>query len=805
MISRYALSLLTILLGFTATAPGQAPGVVRGTVFDPQHAAVARARVSLIARDTGSTRVAESDAEGRYQFVSVRPGEYLLSCEASGFARSAAHSVVLNNAASAQLDLNLRLDEPRTAIVVTASGTPQSADEVSKALTVVDRAAIDARDEFSIPDALREVPALRVQQLGGPGGFTTIKTRGLPTEETAILIDGFRLRDAASTQGDGSAFLEDLVVTNVDRIEVLRGAGSSLYGSNATGGAINIVTGETGGPTHGTLLTEGGSLDLVRARATLSGSLDRQKVGYSLGLSHLNVISGLHDDPARTSSAQGRLDYLLSPRVKVFARMYAIDSFSKLKNTAQAGGTVPKTGVIDAIPLSDSELHRYESGAPISQLNFAGATYIPASDNPDDTRAARIYSGAIGANAQLTESMSLTASYQGLATARRFGDGPAGPGFQPKLSTQSFYDGEIHTATARADWRLGRHQLISGGYEFESENYGNRSLTGVAANDSAVDVTERSNAVFAQDQIRLLNDRLQISGSVRAQLFSLRQPVLTPRSSAPYPGQTFDAPPAAKTADASIAYTFRTETKIRSHAGKGYRAPSLYERFGTYYGSFGYSAYGDPRLKPGRSIGFDAGIDQNLWRGRARLSATYFYTQLQEIITFDFSGAISPSTDPYGRYGGYRNAGGGLARGVEVSASVSPIRTMSLRGSYTYTNALQRTPLADGVIHPYVIPNHQFSLVATERLTVRTTVVLDYRSSSNYLMGIYNPSTFATRAYRFPGINQLQLGGSYRVPVGDSRALKFIVKVSNVGNQAYYENGYATPGRTALGGLQFEF
>src|SRR4029077_13955626 len=122
------------------------------------------------------------------------------------------------------------------------SDTPQTVDEVSKAISVVEKQDIDDRDESAIAESLRTVPGLRVQQLGGPGSFTSIMTRGLRNEDTAVLIDGLRFRDAAATQGDASGFLEDLIVTDVSRVEVLRGSGSSLYGSNAIGGATNQLT-----------------------------------------------------------------------------------------------------------------------------------------------------------------------------------------------------------------------------------------------------------------------------------------------------------------------------------------------------------------------------------------------------------------------------------------------------------------------------------------------------------------------------------------------------------------------------------
>ncbi|WP_321473149.1 TonB-dependent receptor [uncultured Paludibaculum sp.] len=801
--------LLTICFFCLAATFGfsQSGSTLSGTVRDPQQAGIPAARVTLTSRDNTTRLTVTSDGQGAYRFDRLLPGEYLLEAHARGFVDSTAQVARIEKDGRATIDLALQVAGLQTQVVVTASGTPQTADELSKALSVVDAQTIDARDEFSITDALRSVPGLRIQRLGGPGAFTTIKTRGLRNEDTAVLVDGFRLRDAAATQGDASALLEDLIVTNVDRVEVLRGAGSSLYGTNAAGGVINVITGEGGGRTRGSLLLEGGALDMFRSRAAVTGSLKHDKLQYSLGAAHLNVMSGVNGDtPARTSSLQGRIDYAFSPKVRLFGRIFAADSFSKLMNSPQGAGAMPASGIVDAVPLPDAELRRYEAGTPIAQLNLGGATFIPSAGNSDYTRAGRVFSGALRLSLHPVESLGLTASYQGLRTRRRFGDGPAGVDYQPAGSTLSFYDGEIHTAGTRMDWRLGRHQSVNAGYEFESENYGNRSLLPSPVDNSAVAVTQRSNTLFVQDQLQFLDGRLQLSGSYRAQIFSLNRPVFTPLSSAPYSGVTFAAPPAAQTGDGSAAYFFRgTGTKLRAHAGKGYRAPSLYERFGTYYGSYGYSAYGDPRLRPDRSIAVDGGVDQALWNNRARLSATYFYTRLQEVIVYDSSGAIKPTVDPYGRYGGYRNTNGGLARGVELSASIAPTRSLNLTTAYTYTNARQRTPLVPGVLRTYVIPDHQFSVAATQRLSSRLTVVFDLLASSDYLAPIYDPITYASRAFRFPGIARAQAGANYRLPLGEFLALRFFAKVDNLFNQTDFESGFRTPGANAQGGIQFEF
>jgi iron complex outermembrane receptor protein len=142
----------------------------------------------------------------------------------------------------------------------------------------------DQRREISIAEALRTVPGLRVQQAGSPGAFTRIQTRGLRDTDTAILIDGLRLRDASTAQGDATSLIEELFVVNPDRIEILRGSGSSLYGSNAIGGVINIVSDQGGEPTHGELQFEGGQLGMYRGRGQLSGGFGDNRLVYSGGL-----------------------------------------------------------------------------------------------------------------------------------------------------------------------------------------------------------------------------------------------------------------------------------------------------------------------------------------------------------------------------------------------------------------------------------------------------------------------------------------------------------------------------------------
>lgn len=791
-----------------AQATASSNTTITGHVKDPQGASLPGATVTLYARERTFRLTTTTDSTGTYRFEKLAPGEYLVEAEAEGFASASARWVVVERGQAATLDMPLELSGVRSTVVVTASGTPQSVDEVSKAVTVVDRQEIDERDESAIAESLRTVPGLRVQQLGGPGSFTSIKTRGLRNEDTAVLIDGLRFRDAGAPQGDASGFLEDLIVTDVSRVEVLRGSGSSLYGSNAIGGVINLVTDEGGGPFHGNLLAEGGGLGMFRGRAQVAGGARNNSIVYSAGFSHLNVTRGVDgQDEVRNSSGQGRVLFRLTPTTTLSGRIYAANSRLQLNNGPQGIGNLPPTGIVEAIALSPEEQRRYEAGVPTSLLNVGAATFIPAANDPDNLRKANFFSGALIFSQRPTETFGYTFSYQGLTTNRTTLNGSLGVGFQPfGGSEQSDFDARVHTLSARFDVRAGRVNFITGGYEFENENFRNLSFQVNPADNSTVDVTQRSHALFVQDQLRFLEERLQLSVAFRTQFFNLQHPRFTPAATAPYRGIAFQSPPTAYTGDGSIAYMFRSSgTKLRAHVGNGYRAPSLFERFGTFFGSFGYSTFGDPRLRPDRSIAVDAGLDQTLYRNRLRASATYFYTRLQEVIIFDFSGAINPATDPFGRFGGYRNTNGGIARGVELSITATPTRTLNVSAGYTYTKSLQRTPQVSGVLRSLVIPDHQFSLMATQRVGRRLLLNFDFAASSDYLAPILDPVTFASRAYRFRGLAKADLGASYTLLLNESRSLRFFGYVDNLFDREYFESGFLTPGRTGRAGAMFVF
>jgi len=800
-------SVLVLLLTLAATAQSN-PARITGSIADSQGGRVAGANVKIYERDNRIQATVVADEQGSFNFPRLAPGEYVLEIGAAGFAP---FTEKIQVAASEDKNLNISLAVSAVAaeVIVTASGTAQSVDEVSKAVTVIGADEIERRDEITIAESLRRTPGLRVRQISGPGSLTTISTRGLRNEDTAILIDGLRFRDAGTTQGDASSFLSDLLVVNTERLEVLRGSGSSLYGSNAIGGVVNILTDQGGGKTRGEFQLEGGNLGLFRGRGKIAGGAFADRFRYSAGIAHLNVTKGVDgDDPARNTSGQGFAQYNFTPSISLSARIFAGDAFSKLNSSpfAAPGFVLPPVGTsVRAVPLNLAEQRRVESlGRALTSTNFTrgDATFIPSLNDPDSKRNGQFFSGALTFAQRLNEDLSYRVSYQRDRTSRVFNDGPLGLRFAPTFTNSTDIDGTIDTIAARGDWQITRSNLFSAGYEFEREVYSsfaqddNPNLA--LRTNNFISIAQRSNTFFVQDQLRFLGDRLQISGAFRVQKFSLSDPEFRGGTSR-LQGLSFSAPPTAYTGDGSVSYFFRsTNTKLRAHVGNGYRAPSLFERFGSSFFSGRFTPFGDPRLSPDRSIAVDGGIDQSFLKNRIRASATYFYTRLQEVIVFGNSADVNPLTDPFGRSGGYFNTGGGLARGGEFSVTATPTRSTEIAVAYTYTNSDQKRPPVAGFVRTLGVSNHLFTVYANQQIGRRIDVTFDLFAASEYAINF-------GRLYIFDGPVKADLGASYTLPLSDTRSVRFYGKVDNIFDRENFEGGFRSLGATFVGGATFRF
>jgi iron complex outermembrane receptor protein len=786
---------------------GQDNSVLTVRVVDALDAPIARARVTVSARTGGPSQTALTADDGVARFGFVAAGDRLIEVEARGFVRPDVTAVQLANGQRHQVSIALALAGFSDVVVVTASSTPQSIDELSKAASVVTRDDMETRGDRTIADALRSLAGVRTQQLGGPGASTSVNFRGMRGEDTAVLIDGVRFRDAGATQGEAGTFVSDLLIANPDRIEVLRGSGSSLYGSHAIGGVLNVITRPGAGPPSGGVRLEAGSLGTWRARAVVGGGVLADRISYSVGVTRLAVADGVDgDDAAENTSAQGELGVRLGDRARLSARFYGANASTTVNEGPSAVGALPPSGVVDADPLSVEELARYEAGVPIDGLDLGSATFIPSANDPDSRRASTFRSTLLLLSHQPSRRVGYRLFLHDVTTSRRFDDGPLGvSGFEPADATQSIFGGRIGTIGARADRQIGLRQLVTAGYEFERERYSSAATATTTTPASTVDVVQQSHTAFLQDQVSVTNG-LQMSGAIRVQHFSLGAPRLTPAGEAPFQGVDFEAPPTAFTADLSTVYAgLGPATRLRAHAGAGYRAPSLFERFGTSFGRRGYSIFGDPRLRPERAVTLDVGVDRDLAGGRARLSATTFGTWLDDVIVFDFSGAIDPATDPFGRSSGYRTTSGASSRGVELQlATVMPADTR-VDVAYTFVDAEPRTAGPVELTRAAAIPRHQASLVVSHQVGRNVHVSFDLLAASAHLGTLSDPVTFAARVFRFGGAQQANLAVLYTKALEGHTQLRLFGRIDNLFGAVRHESGFRTPGRYATAGVGITF
>jgi vitamin B12 transporter len=203
-------------------------------------------------------------------------------------------------------------------VVVTATRVPTPTEEVGSSITVITAKDIEAKGYTTVKDVLKGTPGLDVVSSGGPGQSSSIFLRGTNSYHTLVLIDGVEMNDPTGMQR-GFDFA-NLTVDNIERIEVLRGPQSPLYGANAMGGVINIITKKGEGKPEFYLGSEGGSYKTWREFA--GAGMGSERVNASVAFSH-NSSDGFsaadddlpgndEDDKWENTSASARLGFVLS-------------------------------------------------------------------------------------------------------------------------------------------------------------------------------------------------------------------------------------------------------------------------------------------------------------------------------------------------------------------------------------------------------------------------------------------------------------------------------------------------------------
>ncbi len=196
-------------------------------------------------------------------------------------------------------------------VVVTATRVEEPLEQIGASVTVIPEEVLRASEYRTVEEALRAVPGVEIQRSGSPGKITTIRIRGAAPSQVQVLIDGVRVKSV--TTGDFD--FADLPVDSVERIEVVRGPQSTLYGADAIGGVINIITKRGRGAPSGYVDVEAGNYDTYRERAGLSGAVGPWS--FSLGVSRLDFGGRFPNDEQTLTSVNGRLAYALPNRGEV--------------------------------------------------------------------------------------------------------------------------------------------------------------------------------------------------------------------------------------------------------------------------------------------------------------------------------------------------------------------------------------------------------------------------------------------------------------------------------------------------------
>ena len=404
-----ALGFLIVIFQLVLSISGQERPSIKGVVRSGPDAAAGVEVTIFTPTDPTIISRTLTDADGHYSFVNLSSGTYLIRAQ-KGLTLQAAGEVRLGDDQTT-LDLQLTSGVPINESVTIAADDPQTLEEISKTVNVIEGQELRERADFSLIDSLRTITGFRVQQIGGFGRTANIKSRGLRNQDTAILIDGIRFRDPSSITGDASAFLSDITLTSVERIEVLRGSGSSLYGTNAIGGTVDFKTPQPRAGFHGQISGAAGGLGLGRFRGNLSDGTADGSFGFNLGLSRTVYTKGIDgQDNAHNTNFQSRVDFRPLKSTDLSARFFVSDAYVRLNAEPDTAGTSPGSNstIVRAVP---------------------GVTFFPDLNDPDSFQRSQFFDGQFVATHIFSNRVVGQASYSAVRTNRKNDNGILGPGF----------------------------------------------------------------------------------------------------------------------------------------------------------------------------------------------------------------------------------------------------------------------------------------------------------------------------------------------------------------------------------------
>jgi vitamin B12 transporter len=515
-------------------------------------------------------------------------------------------------------------------VVVTATRVPTPTANIAAGITVIDRATIEQRGYTDLVQALSAVPGLRIAQSGGPGGQSSVFIRGTNSNQVLVLRDGVPINDPGDPSDAFNFGIDTL--NDIDRIEIIRGPMSSLYGSGAIGGVINLITRTPENGLHGSLTLAGGS----------------QTTGLAQG--NVNGRSGIWDFAA-TAEAFSTRGFDQTPPRETAVYTGEVDGDREKLGTIEVGVTpVAGTRVSLLLRGRDSTYGYDEQG--FFTYDGGNATGYDATDSARLGVLSHLFDGAW--------TTGLTVS--GLQDDRRYT-----VTYTPLDPNDDTEDDRYHGRSAFVqwsntvqlpDWGFTDQSVLTGGagYNADKADTSINSVSGGFPYDSLTRAHDEVFDGYAGIQTRLWK-RLTTTAQIREDSTSDSGDALTWRL-----GGVFDV--------SEIA------TRLKASYGTGFRAPALFDRYGV--DSYGYM--GNPNLRPERSQGWEAGFETDLPLaadiGSATVSVTYFDNRIHDLIQLQYTPVYTSV-----------NIDSARAKGIEAVLTVRASHYVAADISYTYTDA----------------------------------------------------------------------------------------------------------------------
>jgi vitamin B12 transporter len=624
-------------------------------------------------------------------------------------------------------------------LVVTATRLPTPPDAVVASLTTIEGEDLRARGVRFVQDALREVPGAAVVQVGSYGGVSSLFLRGGESDYVKVLVDGVPVN-----QSGGAYNWANLSTDNIDRIEILRGPGSVIYGSDAVSGVVQIFTRRGQGP----IAIEGA------AEAGTFGTIDGR----------LGVLGG-----SRQLSYSADASRFTSDGIYAFNNDYG--------NTVLSGSLAGTLG-----PEADASLSvRYHDSQYHFPTDFAG---VPSDSNQSNAEKALSVGGEIGRGLGDRYHVRLTAGASradGEFEDRSDNAGDTlGFGFashRESRAQRGNLDGRLDAViipalTLTAGVQVERETERQAGET--SSNFGGIATTP----DTPFDRGRTTLGYYAQGVLDLASG-LSVNANARVDDNSAFGTFFTYRAGA--------------------AFRFPTGTRLRGSLGRAFKAPTFCEQF-----CDAPFVVGDSTLSPERSTSWEIGVEQDVAGGRISLWATYFDQHFRDMIAYD--GSAAPESPNYFN-GAAANAHGleaglmtTLGTGVRISGSYT-----YLIANATDDAGMPSPTFAEGdrLIRR---PTHSAQLAVRARMADRVTLggSLSYVGRRDDV----DFNQFPSQRVELEGYTLVDLNGEVElIRPGDRRpGMAAVLRVENLFDEEYQQViGFSGRRRGVFGGARFRF